>query len=95
MAKALKGIDMRRITLVLMVAIVMLVAVAVPAMAQGDDKAARKAAKQEQKKAQKSDSGPKKATPETGGLAPVDAALLGVGVLLVGGGLVAYRIARR
>ena len=80
-----------------MVAVVMLVAVAVPAMAQGDDKAARKAARQAQKaqKAQKADSAPKKATPGTGGVAPGNAALLGMGVLLVGGGLVVYRTVRR
>ena len=75
----------------------MLVVAAVPVMAQGDDKAARKAARQAQKaqKAQAKDTTPKKATPSTGGT-PVDSvALLGVGTLLVGGGLVAARVARR
>jgi LPXTG-motif cell wall-anchored protein len=88
---------MRRITVVLMVAVVMLVAVAVPAMAQGEDKAARKAAKQAQKaqKAQKTDSAPKKSTPETGGTPLSSVVLLGGGALLVGTGLVALRVARR
>jgi hypothetical protein len=85
---------MRRITVVLMVAVVMLVAVAVPAMAQGEDKAARKAAKQAQK-AQKTDSAPKKSTPETGGTPLSSVVLLGGGALLVGTGLVTLKVARR
>jgi len=96
---------MRRITVVLTVAIVMLVTVAVPAMAQGDDKAARKAEKQAQKaekqaqkagkQAPKTDSAPKKATPETGGFSLGSVALLGGGALLVGGGLITLRATRR
>jgi LPXTG-motif cell wall-anchored protein len=87
---------LRRIGMVLMVAALMLVVAAVPVMAQGDDKAARKAARQAEKaqKAQAKDT-PKKATPSTGGTPVGSVALLGVGTLLVGGGLVAVRIARR
>ena len=87
---------MRRVGTVLLVAILMLMVAAVPVMAQGDDKAARKAARQTAKaqKAQAKDV-PKKATPSTGGT-PIDSvALLGLGTLLVGGGLVAVRVARR
>jgi hypothetical protein len=97
-AKALGAVCMRRITMILMVAVVMLVAVAVPVMAQGADKAARKAEKQAQKaekQAQKTDSAPKKATPETGGFSLGSVALLGGGALLVGGGLITLRATRR
>ncbi len=97
-AKALGAVCMRRITMILMVAVVMLVAVAVPAMAQGVDKAARKAEKQAQKaekQAPKTDSAPKKATPETGGFPLGSVALLGGGALLVGGGLITLRATRR
>jgi hypothetical protein len=97
-AKALGAVCMRRITMILMVAVVMLVAVAVPVMAQGVDKAARKAEKQAQKaekQAQKTDSAPKKATPETGGFSLGSVALLGGGALLVGGGLFTLRATRR
>ena len=82
--------------MVLLVAVLMLVVAAVPVMAQGDDKAARKAARQSAK-AQKTQAKdvPKKATPSTGGTAVDSLALLGVGNLLVGGGLVAVRVARR
>ncbi len=96
---------MRRITMVLMVAVVMLVAVAGPAMAQ-DDKAAKKAARQAERAAKKAqdptpaqkatpaaNDASKKALPATGG--PVaNLALLG-GSLIVGGGIVAIRISRR
>lgn len=87
---------MRRISTVLVVAVLMLMVAAVPVMAQGDDKAARKAARQAAKaqKAQVKDA-PKKATPNTGGTPVGSVALLGAGVLLVGGGLVAARVARR
>ena len=87
---------MRRISMVLVVAVLMLVVAAVPVMAQGDDKAARKAARQAEKaqKAQAKDA-PKKATPSTGGTPVGSVALLGLGTLLVGGGLVAARVARR
>jgi Sec-independent protein translocase protein TatA len=104
-AKALGAVCMRRITMILMVAVVMLVAVAVPVMAQGVDKAARKAEKQAQKaekqaqkaekQAPKTDSAPKKATPETGGFSLGSVALLGGGALLVGGGLITLRATRR
>lgn len=92
--------------MVLMVAVVMVVAVAVPAMAQ-DDKAAKKAARQAERAAKKAqdptpaqkatpaaaNDASKKALPATGG--PVaNLALLG-GSLIVGGGIVAIRIARR
>jgi LPXTG-motif cell wall-anchored protein len=88
--------QLRRVGTVLLVAILMLVVAAVPVMAQGDDKAARKAARQAAKaqKAQAKDA-PKKATPSTGGTPVSSVALLGVGTLLVGGGLVAARVARR
>ena len=97
-AKALGAVCIRRITMILMVAVVMLVAVAVPVMAQGVDKAARKAEKQAQKagkQAPKTDSAPKKATPETGGFSLGSVALLGGGALLVGGGLITLRATRR
>ena len=97
-AKALGAVCMKRITMILMVAVVMLVAVAVPVMAQGVDKAARKAEKQAQKaekQAPKTDSAPKKATPETGGFPLGSVALLGGGALLVGGGLITLRATRR
>ena len=97
-AKALGAVCMRRITMILMVAVVMLVAVAVPVMAQGVDKAARKAEKQAQKaekQAPKTDSAPKKATPETGGFPLGSVALLGGGALLVGGGLITLRATQR
>jgi LPXTG-motif cell wall-anchored protein len=83
--------------MVLLVAVLMLVVAAVPVMAQGDDKAARKAARQAAKaqKAPQAKDAPKKATPSTGGTPVVSVALLGVGTLLVGGGLVAARAARR
>lgn len=81
--------------MVIMVAALMLVVAAVPVMAQGDDKAARKAARQAAKaqKAQAKEA-PKK-TPSTGGTPVGSVALLGVGTLLVGGGLVAIRVARQ
>ena len=91
---------MRRITMVLMVAVVMLVAVAGPVLAQ-NDKAARKAerqaaraAKQAQKAQNPAPSAQQKPLPATGG-GVVDLGLLGAGALLVGGGIVAARVARR
>jgi LPXTG-motif cell wall-anchored protein len=87
---------LRRIGTVLLVAVLMLVVAAVPVLAQGNDKAARKAARQAAKaqKAQAEDT-PKKATPSTGGTSVDSLAFLGVGTLLVGGGIVAIRSARR
>ena len=82
---------MKRIILVLTAALLlaaMTVAVA-PAMAQ-DEK------KEETKMEEKKDKDKEKDLPKSGGL-PINASLLGLGagVLLVGGGLVAVRIARQ
>jgi hypothetical protein len=68
-----------------MVAAVMLAAVPVPAMAQVDDKDAKKAIKQTHK-----------ATPKaTHGIPIGNVALLGVVALLVGGGFLIYRNTRQ
>ena len=79
---------MKRLAMVLMVALIMLPAVAAPAMAKGAKKSARQTPPP-------ADGGQAKATPKTGGMPVGSVALLGGGGLLVGGGLVAARLARR
>jgi hypothetical protein len=86
---------MKRIILVLTAALLlaaMMVAVA-PAMAQDEKK---EDTKTEEKKEDKGKMKEEKDLPKSGGL-PIDASLLGLGagVLLVGGGLVAIRVARQ
>jgi len=89
---------MKRLTLLAaMLAIVVMTAMAAPAMAQ-DNKAARqaqKAAKVEAKAAKAGEKNKMQEMPKTGGVA-VDASLLGLGAgaLLVGGGLVVRRVTR-
>jgi hypothetical protein len=90
--------------MILAVAAVMLAVVAAPAMAQGDDKAAKRAAKRAAKQEQKAapaqggavpnNAFAQKALPSSGGMPVGNVALLGTGVLLVGGGLVAHRLVR-
>lgn len=88
-----------------LLAMVLTTAVAVPAVAQNNDKAAKqseKAAKQAEKaakqaqKAPSPDSAPKapKEMPKTGGPSSASLLALGVGSLLVGGGLLVRRITR-
>jgi Ni/Co efflux regulator RcnB len=86
---------MKRIILVLTAALLlaaMTVAVA-PAMAQDEKK---QETKMEEKKGDDKDKDKDKDLPKSGGL-PINASLLGLGagVLLVGGGLFAVRIARQ
>ena len=90
---------MSRIMMVLMVAaiVVAMVAIAGPAMAQ-DPKAERKAARKAARQAEKAPNpGAQKQQqlPATGGIPAGSVALLGTGVLLVGGGLVVRRAVRR
>ena len=103
--------------MILAVAAVMLAVAAVPAMAQGDDKAANRAAKRAAKQEQRAqnrapadgggvqkaapaqgavpdDAFAQKALPSSGGTPASNVALLGAGVLLVGGGLVVRRLVR-
>lgn len=105
---------MKRI-IILAVAAIMLAVAAVPAMAQGDDKAAKRAAKRAAKQEQKAqnkapangggvqkaapaqgavqnDAFAQKALPASGGITAGNVALLGTGVLLVGGGLLIRRM---
>ena len=87
---------MKRIILVLTAALLlaaMTVAVA-PAMAQEEKK--KEDTKMEEKKGDDKDKDKDKDLPKSGGL-PINASLLGLGagVLLVGGGLFAVRIARQ
>lgn len=101
----------RIVVVLMMIAVVVaMAATAGPALAQLDDKAAKRAAKQAEKKAAKkaakqaqkaqnpappaNTGGQQKALPASGGPV-VDLGLLGAGVLLVGGGLVAVRVVRR
>lgn len=92
-------VRMKRIILVLTAALLlaaMTVAVA-PAMAQEEKKEETKTEeKKEDKDKMKEEKEKKEDLPKSGGL-PINASLLGLGagVLLVGGGLVAVRIARR
>ncbi len=99
------------VILTIVTVLVAMAATAGPVLAQTDDKAAKRAAKRAVKQAQKAqnpapakggvqkavpaDAGAQqKALPASGGPV-VDLGLLGAGVLLVGGGLVAARVARR
>ena len=86
---------MKRIILLLTVALIMTamtVAVA-PAMAQEKKEEEKKEEKKDEKKDEKKE---EKDLPKSGGL-PVSASVLGLGAgaLLVGGGLVAVRVTRR
>ncbi len=87
-------VRMRRITLVLTVLLVvaaMMVVMAAPAMAQEQ----KEEAKMEEKgKAKDKDKDKEKDLPKSGGI-PIEASLLGLGALLVGGGLLAFRIVRQ
>jgi hypothetical protein len=80
---------MKRIILVLTAALLLaaMMVAAAPAFAQEEKK------KEEEKKDEKKE---EKDLPKSGGL-PIDPSLLGIGAgaLLVGGGLVAVRVARR
>jgi type II secretory pathway pseudopilin PulG len=93
------------IFVVLMVLAVMVAATAAPAMAQDANKAAKqadkqanRAAKQANKQAQgirkapPANSGTQKMLPSSGGIPAGTVALLGAGILLVGGGLLARRL---
>lgn len=106
---------MKRI-MILAVAAVMLAVAAVPAIAQTDDKAAKRAAKKAAKQEQRvQNTAPakggvqkavpaqeavpdnafaQKALPSSGGTSAGNVALLGTGVLLVGGGLLVRRLVR-
>jgi hypothetical protein len=100
------------VILTIVAVLVAMAATAGPVLAQTDDKAAKRAAKQANKQAQgmqqksapandgmqksvPASGGAQKALPASGGTPVGTIALLGAGVLLVGGGLVAVRVARR
>jgi LPXTG-motif cell wall-anchored protein len=87
---------LRRIIVVLMIAavVVAMVATAGPALAQ-DPKAERKAARKAARQAQKAlNPGAQKQLPASGGIPGGNAALLGTGALLVGGGILVRRAVR-
>jgi len=90
---------MKRIILVLTAALLLaaMMVAAAPAFAQ-DEKKKEEEKKEEEKKDEKKKDEKKeeKDLPKSGGL-PIDPSLLGIGAgaLLVGGGLVAVRVARR
>lgn len=105
-----RGYEVKRVTVVLTIVavVVAMAATASPAIAQNPNKAAKQAAKQANRAAKQANrqaqniqnpgpasAGAQKALPSSGGIPLGNVVLLGTGAMMVGGGLLVHRAARR